>query len=155
MKYANPLRSAALAAYPVGAIYMSMVDTNPAFLFGGTWSRIQGRFLLASDDAHETGSTGGEESHTLTEEELPQLSGQFFTGSGDVGGGSGTSGSIRLGGNGVFNTNGFGTVGNVPSMRSNTGNETYVRGVNFAAGGGQPHNNMPPYLSVYVWQRTA
>ena len=45
--------------YPVGSIYLSASDANPATLFGGTWQRIEGRFLYASDDAHEAGTTGG------------------------------------------------------------------------------------------------
>ena len=46
--------------YPVGSIYMSVIDTNPALLFGGTWEQIQGRFLLAASTGYPNGSTGGE-----------------------------------------------------------------------------------------------
>lgn len=62
----------AQGAYPVGAIYLSVTDVNPAALFGGTWERIGGRFLLGADLTYEAGSTGGEATHTLTVDEMPK-----------------------------------------------------------------------------------
>lgn len=62
----------AQGAYPVGAIYMSVTEANPAALFGGTWERIGGRFLLGADSTYAAGSTGGEASRTLTVEEMPR-----------------------------------------------------------------------------------
>lgn len=113
--------------YPVGSVYISYNSTSPAALFCGSWTQIQGRFLLASDGAHPAGSTGGEATHTLTEGEMPRHvhNGHF----------------INL---------------------STAGGFDYAPGGQYAAdsdttptGGGQPHNNMPPYLAVYIWQRTA
>ena len=60
-----------LALYPVGSIYMSVSDTSPASLFGGTWESIGGRFLLGADSAYSAGSTGGEAAHKLTTSEMP------------------------------------------------------------------------------------
>lgn len=60
--------------YPVGAIYISTSSTSPATLFGGTWERIYGRFLLAANDgveAYNAGKTGGSVTHTLTVDEIP------------------------------------------------------------------------------------
>jgi hypothetical protein len=68
--------------YPVGAIYMSTVNTSPATLFGGTWVQIKDRFLLSAGDTYTAGSTGGAASksytpagtvgnHTLTASEIP------------------------------------------------------------------------------------
>lgn len=57
--------------YPVGSIYISVKSTNPNSLFGGTWAQIQGRFLLGQDSRYAAGSTGGEETHTLTVNEMP------------------------------------------------------------------------------------
>ncbi len=131
MKAMNPAHSAALAAWPVGSVYMSVNPTSPATLFGGTWQRIQGRFPLGADDAHPAGSTGGEESHTLTVDEMPshahavRLPYSLTTGA---------------------ESNGF-TVG--PLVDTSTPHASDY------TGGGQPHNNMPPYLSVYIWKRTA
>lgn len=45
--------------YPVGAIYISYDSTSPATLFGGTWTAINGRFLLAQNSTYTAGSTGG------------------------------------------------------------------------------------------------
>ena len=115
------------AIYPVGSIYMSVNSTNPQTLFGGTWQRIQGRFLFAADSKHAAGRTGGEETHKLTVEEMPShshtiigYSFQDFDSS----------------------TISFGKRDSSESQETNS------------AGGDKPHNNMPPYLSVYMWKRT-
>lgn len=113
-----------LAAYPVGAIYISVSSTNPQTLFGGTWEQIQGRFLLAADSTYKAGSTGGEASVTLTREQLPAAA----WASGD--GTNAKAGSIT------------GTT--------DTGYGAWTQADNW----GQPHNNMPPYLAVYMWKRT-
>ena len=57
--------------YPVGAIYWSSRDTSPASLFGGTWTRIQSRFILGASSKYPVNSTGGEEKHTLSVSEMP------------------------------------------------------------------------------------
>lgn len=58
--------------YPVGSIYMSVNDVNPATLFGGTWDRIAGgRCLIGADSTYKLGATGGEKEHTLNVNELP------------------------------------------------------------------------------------
>ena len=57
--------------YPVGSIYMSVNNADPGTLFGGTWERIQGKFLLGASSGHTAGSTGGAESVTLTQAQLP------------------------------------------------------------------------------------
>ena len=56
--------------YPVGSIYLSVSGTDPQTLFGGTWARLEDVFLLAAGAKHAAGSTGGEESHILTEPEI-------------------------------------------------------------------------------------
>lgn len=72
------------SAYPVGSIYTSVNTTNPGTLFGGTWERLKGKFLLGADDStYKNGGTGGaatinlEHSHTtgdhkLIASEIPQ-----------------------------------------------------------------------------------
>ena len=122
-----------LSFWPVGSIYMSMVNTNPSTYFGGTWVRIEDRFLLAATDPsastvkYAVGSLGGEESHTLTIDEMP---------------------SHAHGGVTSYQT-GQCSGGDYNFMQAlgtkNTG----------STGGGAAHNNMPPYIAVYMWQRTA
>ena len=57
--------------YPVGSIYMSVNSISPATLFGGTWQKIEDKFLLASGPSYSNGATGGEAEHTLTIAEMP------------------------------------------------------------------------------------
>ena len=116
--------------YPVGAVYTSTVATDHKTLFGfGTWERIQDRFLLAAGSTYSAGATGGEATHKLTVDEMPSHN---HTGKGwaNITDGSGTY--YVLGANGK--------------------STTYSTNV---TGGGAAHNNMPPYLAVYVWKRTA
>ena len=54
-----------LGAYPIGSIYLSVNNTSPASLFGGTWEKIQDRFLLASG-SYALGAEGGSTSHNHT-----------------------------------------------------------------------------------------
>lgn len=117
--------------YPVGSIYMSVSSTNPAMLFGGTWEKIEGKFLLASGGGYDTGSTGGEAVHTLTVDEMPAH-------------------------NHVMNYVNYNRgSGNNATM----GYLTQTRQTNYSTtedtGGGEAHNNMPPYLAVCVWKRIA
>ena len=120
----------AQAIYPSGSIYLSTVNVNPASLFGGTWRRIKDVFLLASGDVYRAGDTGGEASHTLTVNEIPSHSHEIPKGIFSPDGFSASSGSSALTPQGSYG----------PLEISSTG-------------GGQAHNNMPPYLVVYAWQR--
>lgn len=118
------------AIYPVGSIYMSVNAANPSTLFGGTWQRIQGRFLFAADSKHAAGTTGGEETHKLTVNEMPEHAHEC------VGATNPSSAN--------FNYIALGSP--YTGTRTVSVNKT---------GGDQPHNNMPPYLAVYIWKRTA
>ena len=117
--------------YPVGCVYISTIATSPAVLFGGTWEQLKDRFLLGVGDIYNNNTIGGESTHTLTINEIPSHSHKQR-----------------------YITNDFGQEGT-------SGNWTFARatGTNsvntFDAGGGQAHNNMPPYLTVYIWKRTA
>lgn len=119
--------------HPVGSIYQSTDPTSPADLFGGTWEQIKDRFLLAAGDSHAAGSTGGEEEHILTAAEMANHThGYDYTGQ-----------SITEGVNAIRLYNAASTQYN-----AYTGKAT-------SNCGGQAHNNMPPYLAVYTWRRTA
>ena len=121
----------AQGAYPVGAIYLSVTDVNPASLFGGTWERIGGRFLLGADDTYAAGSTGGEAAHQLTTSEMP--SHNHTLDNYDTTGGTTSSMTVQA-------NDKKGYSGNVNTLY---------------AGGNKAHDNMPPYLAVYMWKRTA
>lgn len=125
--------------YPVGAIYMSVNATNPKELFGGTWEQIKGRFLLGMSSSYPAGSTGGEATHTLTASEMPSHNHAMAYGPDSSGGSTGFSYGIAAG-----------------SATNSAGGKGYMSNLGtFSAGGSQPHNNMPPYLAVYIWKRTA
>lgn len=121
--------------YPIGAIYLSVSATNPATLFGGKWEQIKDKFLLAAGDTYSNGSTGGEANHILTIEEMPSHKHQIKTNNDDWNNsaGGGNYGTTHDGANSWYNTNWY------------TEN----------SGGNAAHNNMPPYLTVYMWKRVA
>lgn len=146
------IRTTALDAYPVGSIYMSVNSTSPAILFGGTWEAMPaGRVLLAQGENYAAGSTGGEATHTLTINEMPAHSHSGTTNStGDhthssYGAQGGTHKSNWAGANDNYDPN-------YPTGSAGTHSHT----VSIAnTGGGAAHNNMQPYLAVYMWKRTA
>jgi len=119
--------------YPVGSIFINTTDLNPStFLTGTTWVRIKDTFLLAAGDTYAAGSTGGEAEHTLTVNEMPAHNHTD-----------------------TVYANSITTTGDIGYMQP-TSQNNYINFRNLTtAGGGQAHNNMPPYLAVYVWQRTA
>lgn len=129
--------------YPVGSIYMSVNSTNPGTLFGGTWTQIQDTFLLAAGSTYAAGSTGGEATHKLTESELPKLSGDF--------GNAIFSGGQTASATGIVKS----TVGTLRQFQYNGTSTNSWKNYTISFGNDQPHNNMPPFLAVYVWQRTA
>lgn len=139
--------------YPVGAIYMSVSSTSPATFFGGTWVQIKDTFLLSAGDTYTAGNTGGESTHTLTANELPQITGSFST-SDNMLVNTLPSNTIATA-TGVF-TRGVRSQTQVsgPTSSSATG-QGVQNSINMSFGANQAHNNMPPYLVVYVWKRTA
>ena len=128
--------------YPIGSIYMSVNNVNPSTLFGGTWEQIEDRFLLASGSTYGAGTTGGESAVTLTTSQIPSHShnfGRYVPSSGASWHGD-DSNTLS----GTAHT----------KIYANKGNLTSITGTQ-ATGGGQAHNNMPPYLAVYVWKRVS
>ena len=79
------IKSIRLFSWPVGSIYTSTKSTDPHKLFGGTWEPIQDTFLWCAGPKHAAGTTGGEETHTLIIEEMPEHTHKVavFTGGND------------------------------------------------------------------------
>lgn len=136
--------------YPVGSIYMSVNSTDPTTLFGGTWEQLKDRFLLGAGDSYGNGTTGGEASHTLTINEMPSHTHTQNP----------HAHSVRAKGfNGTSNINGY------YMLRRNRNDDSYdnvdpsaamsATATNQNTGGGASHNNMPPYLVVYMWKRVS
>ena len=120
--------------YPVGSVYETFESTSPAEMFGGTWTQIE-TFLYGSTSA---GSTGGESTHTLTTSEMPVHN--HINGT-------------RIG---WFNNGGAGISTTWNQTTANLqvdGNASKITSNN--TGGGQAHNNLPPYTTCFIWRRTA
>ena len=132
--------------YPVGSIYMSVNNVSPATLLGGTWEQIKDRFLLAAGTTYSAGATGGEAAHTLSVSELP-AHGHHAADSANTGNVYTTKKEFVA--SGAYAARLDATYGYV-----DTSNTTY-RLSTTPTGDGAAHNNMPPYLAVYVWKRTA
>ena len=126
--------------YPVGSIYISTSSTNPGSLFGGTWQAYgQGRTLIGAGTGNDgstsmsftANATGGEYKHKLTLSEAPSHH-HIWT--------------LKLGGS---------NSGDVNSASAGNGNGSNREFGTTSQGGNQPHNNIPPYIVVYFWRRTA
>lgn len=135
--------------YPVGSIYMSVNNVSPATFLGGTWEQINEKFLFAGSTAnYPYGSTGGAANVTLTENQIPAHKHTMEGGSHAwLWGTSSNSNTVHFSSSNA--TNETLTSGNKVYTIQGSWNKT----VN--TGGGAAHNNMPPYLSVYMWKRTA
>ena len=122
--------------YPVGSIYISTVSTSPATLFGGSWTQITNRFLYAVPSSLAAKELGGENSHTLTIDEMPAHTHPVK--------------------DRVYNVQ-FGRNDGGNGSRNPIGGTGLSHGVVEASsvGGGQAHNNMPQYFTCYAWYRTA
>lgn len=125
--------------------WVSNDPTSPASFIGGTWEQIKDRFILAAGDTYPAGSTGGEEKHTLTESELPNVTGDVDFQS------NGNNQGIVSGAHGVF------TLGQISlgafQPNNKVSEEDIARQFRMSFGSNLPHNNMPPYITKYVWQR--
>ena len=168
--------------YPIGSIYMSIHSTSPATLFGGTWEPIYAKFLLgATPSAHgesidsimtglglswsssgywywpingtryrtNNGAAMGEAGHTLTVGEMPA-----HTHVGKEYGYGNSAWNLQPGRNVLSHKS------NIPNATEHTyENVTNAYLFNGAesnsTGGGQAHNNLPPYLAVHMWKRVA
>ena len=151
------------AIYPVGAIYMSTANVNPStFINGTTWvawgsGRVPVGIDMSDTDFNGVEKTGGEKTHTLTESEMPahkhtgteQEAQKFNIEQGSTFEtkrymASFTSETIQSASNSVANPNG-----------SLSGNGEVVVEHGITAGGGQPHSILQPYITCYMWKRTA
>lgn len=118
--------------YPIGSIYMNTNNVNPQSIFGGIWQKIEGRFLLGSSGGYTLGSLGGEATHTLTVSEMPKHKPSI-----------------------LLNTQDSYTTGSAANWQVVTNGRYYAGDMFLEIGDNQPHNNMPPYLVVNIWKRTA
>ena len=130
--------------YPVGAIYMSVKNTNPGTLFGGTWTawgsgRVPVGVNTSDSNFNSVEKTGGASTVTLTESQIPSHYHGF------------TDGAEAI----VYNNVGWAGTGNdfAAFKAPTSGTISATRTGN--TGGGGSHNNLQPYITCYMWKRTA
>lgn len=145
--------------YPVGTIYQTSYEGfDPNVSWGGTWVKIENRFLLGSSEGKVVGTQGGEETHTLTTAEMPShqhtLGEMNITGDFHYAGGSSDSSSGAFFRNGTSFGYYHGTSGTQYGRIGIDASKTW-EGSSSTVGEDKPHNNMPPYEVVNVWKRTA
>ena len=127
--------------YPVGAIVLFGNNTNPNDIYIGKWEQLKDVFVLACGDKYKCGDTGGEEKVTLTIDTMPSHQHKAEE----------------------DKTHGEGAVYGKSSQGADTecwgtsrGSYKYLKEINTSSvGGNQPHNNMPPYVAKYCWERVA
>lgn len=144
--------------YPVGSIYISTNSVDPSTLFGGTWKKIEGKFLLGSSSSYALGASGGSANAVVVSHTHAQVAHTHTVGK--------NSHSHKYG----YYTDraAKGTARNTPGSTGasgtyNTTSDTHTHSVNGgatttgAASGGVAGTgkNMPPYLVVNIWERTA
>ncbi|WP_291630648.1 hypothetical protein [Clostridium sp.] len=134
--------------YPIGSIYMSVNDTSPASIFGGSWEKIKDTFLLGSGDTYTNGNSGGEATHKLTYGEMPiHNHDERFSNSAY----SSYEGFSEVSQEGTRTVNGV--LLPTYNYTSVTGAYNYL--TTGYKGNDEAHNNMPPYLVVNMWKRVA
>ena len=144
--------------YPVGSLYLSTAETDPAAALGGTWQRIEDRFLLAAGQTYAAGSTGGQATQTLTQQQLPahihHVEG--FTSVDSTTHGHGIPNIAQGGsGSGAYAESWSGGSGGreLQTDAICINHDHTVDMDSQSTGDGQPFSILPPYLAVYVWQR--
>ena len=135
--------------FPVGGIYISIASTDPSSIWSGTtWEQFaKGRTLVGLDSGdsnfNTAGQTGGEKTHTLTTSELPahghgMAHTHSYTGP--------NTGSWKVG-TGKAHTWCTSAGGKTSGGASKTTTDN--------AGGDSAHNNLQPYIVVYMWKRVS
>ena len=140
--------------YPVGAIYVSTLTTNPATLLGrGTWAAFgTGRTLVGYDgndaDFNASEKVGGTKTHTLTTAEIASHTHVQDPHTHTFLPRTATTGAVSTIVTGTLDT----------SSAVGGANQSHIQAataVNQPAGGGGAHNNLAPYITVFFWKRTA
>lgn len=166
--------------YPVGSVYITFSNTSPAVLFGGTWTKIEGKFIIGASSSYNNDSTGGASTHTHTNPNTSTFSGSTSTYSGSTGGHAITvdqmpshSHSIRantgrddsnfthvygeLQGGDSSDPNWYPSTGATGSgqAHSHTMNHSHTMDHSHTIGNTGSSSNIPPYIAANIWRRTA
>ena len=139
------------AVYPVGSIYMSVNPTDPSTYFGGTWvawgnGRVPVGVDTSQSEFNSSEKTGGAKTHTLTTEQLPSHNHKLADKT-----------LMQIDRNAGY------------ALKEYTLDDPYVSGLGklnaitngiegwstYNTGAGSAHNNLQPYITCYMWKRTA
>lgn len=136
--------------YPIGSIYISFEETDPSILFGGSWQKIEDKFLLAADSEHKVNTTGN---GVLSTTNIPKFTGTIGSGTGAQ---DGTTryGAFRGSGSGL--TSGVFTPFNQATNYYAGGSASPSgawQSVKFEIGQSNPDPVYPPYIAVHMWRR--
>ena len=158
---------------PVGSIYMSVTDDTVAKVqakFGGTWTKIEGRFLLSSSGSYAVNATGGSadavvvsHSHTFTGTRALTEGGGSHTHTLQIRSQEGKVYTAQYGAYFQQGTNrgginwGNSTTNGAPLMTTASNHQHYYTpsGTVKSSGASGAGKNMPPYYVVHVYKRTA
>lgn len=127
-----------LLMHRVGDIIFSTSDENPSTIYGGTWvawgkGQVPVGVDTSDSDFNTVEKTGGEKEHTLTVVEMPSHTHAQYVTSDNQGGGG-----IRV------------------DYTKDGSSIPYLQGIDTGSSGeNQPHNNLQPYITCYMWKRTA
>ena len=134
-------RAALLAANPVGKLWVSDDPTSPASIVGGTWERIEGRFIMGASDTYPAGSTGGNAIHT---HELDKLVAAIYPG--------GFYFDYKYVNSDSWESN---YTNSVPNGEAPIKQKNYSNGIEVIGRPTKTSSNIPPYYSMYIWRRVA
>lgn len=154
--------------YPVGSIYMSVNSTDPGTLFGGTWVRWGNGKVPVGVNSSETEfnaaeKTGGEKTHTLTAAEMPSHA--HYINQNSLA--TSSAGNHRHGLKYISDNTHTGAGQRIMSTGANSSATPceyagdHAHTVTFpgqntnSTGSGAAHNNLQPYITCYMWKRTA
>lgn len=133
----NVIKKVVLDTYfPVGSLYLTVGSENPNNTIGGTWVRFgNGRTLVGVDTSqtefNTIEKTGGEKTHKLTLDELPEHQPEA-----------------------LLNTSDSNTSGSALNWQVVDDGRFYGGDMFKSFGGDKSHNNLQPYITVYMWKRT-
>lgn len=136
-------KASKLDVYPVGTYYYSSSSTSPASLFGGSWTAIVDAFIFGSGKNYKAGDMGGELVHTLSLSEIPSHQHLMSNSGVQV---------LAIGGSTGETTDGFVAGGSNSLWAGMQKGRIQATAKN---GGGNAHNNMPPFITANIWRRTA
>ena len=129
------------STYPVGSIYISVTNTNPGTLFGGTWiawgsGRVPVGVNSVETEFDTVEETGGEKNHTLSNDEMPRHRHNLAQSNNDPNAYAFDLGVVRI-----------------TSWVTDTSGRYWNKYTSYS-GGSLPHNNLQPYITTYMWKRT-